>query len=223
MSALNDLRQTVARLRAPEGCPWDREQTHESLIPCLIEECSEVIEAVDHSDYPLLREELGDLLLSVVMHAQIAEESHLFDIEEVAQEINAKLIRRHPHVFGPEAGAMSTEEVLHQWEKIKTAEKADKGIIEKESFFKKLPPRLPASYFATEACKRMRKKNIPISPYVSQPDYLPQEESEMADLLLASMAQCQKNGWDPEKLLRQKTDQLIEEVEKNHPLNSHEK
>ena len=101
MSALDDLRRTVARLRAPDGCPWDREQTHQTLTRCLIDECSELLDAIDRLDLPHMREELGDVLVQIVFHAQLAAERGEFDFDDVAREINEKLVRRHPHVFGP--------------------------------------------------------------------------------------------------------------------------
>jgi len=128
MEALAELKKVVARLRAPDGCPWDQEQTHQSLAPCLVEECAEVLEAIDRDDAELLREELGDVLLSVFMHAEIAEEAGRFDLRDVAEEIVSKLIRRHPHVFGPEARQTTTGAVLQRWEEIKAAEKAAKGV-----------------------------------------------------------------------------------------------
>ena len=100
MSAIDDLKATMARLRAPDGCPWDQEQTHASLVRCLIDEVSELIDTIDRNDYPHMREELGDVLIQVVFHAQIAAEQGLFDFDDVARDINDKLIRRHPHVFG---------------------------------------------------------------------------------------------------------------------------
>jgi len=219
VKALEDLKNTVARLREPGGCPWDQEQTHKSLLPCLIEECSEVIEAVDYSDYESLREELGDLLLSIFMHARIAEESGLFDLQQVACDINEKLIRRHPHVFGSEAGNMSTEEVLLQWDHIKKAEKKAKGGEQVESVFKKLPPRLPATYYAQETCKRMRKHGVRVEEHVHSPKDIPQGENEMAHLLMACLAKCQEEGWDPEKLIRTRTDAMITAVDPLFTLN----
>jgi len=112
VSEIQRLREIVAKLRAPDGCPWDIEQTHQSLSCCLVEETSEVLETIDNEDMPAMREELGDLLLQVVMHSQIAEESESFDLEDVAREINEKLIRRHPHVFGEGAELESADEVL---------------------------------------------------------------------------------------------------------------
>ncbi len=112
----------VAKLRAPDGCPWDREQTNQSLLPALIEEVYEAAEAARAQDDAHFREELGDLLLLVVMHAQIARETGRFDIEEVIEQVSDKLIRRHPHVFGT-SEARDAGTVLKQWEAIKREEK----------------------------------------------------------------------------------------------------
>src|SRR5467141_4368621 len=116
------LCEIVAKLRGPGGCPWDREQTHESLLPAVIEEAYEVAEAARERDDAHFREELGDLLLLVVMHAQIARETGRFDIEEVIEQVSEKLIRRHPHVFGT-SEARDAGAVLKQWEAIKREEK----------------------------------------------------------------------------------------------------
>ena len=118
-AALCDI---VAKLRAPEGCPWDREQTNQSLLPALIEEAYETAEAARAQDDAHFREELGDLLLLVVMHAQIAHETDRFDIDDVVEEVSDKLIRRHPHVFGT-SKARDAGAVLKQWEAIKREEK----------------------------------------------------------------------------------------------------
>src|SRR5215467_9808534 len=117
------LCEIVAKLRAPGGCPWDREQTHESLLPALIEEAYETAGAVRGNNITNFREELGDLLLLAVMHAEIAREAGRFDIDDVRREKTKKLIRRHPHVFG-ESDARDSGAVLKQWESIKRAEKA---------------------------------------------------------------------------------------------------
>ena len=122
MSAIDDLIQTMARLREPGGCPWDQEQTHASLVRCLIDETSELIDAIDRGDLPHMREELGDVLIQVVFHARLAEEAGQFTFDDVAREINEKLIRRHPHVFG--SGKLDTsEQVITQWDAIKATEK----------------------------------------------------------------------------------------------------
>jgi MazG family protein len=116
----------IARLRAPGGCPWDREQTHRSLKPMTIEEAYEVLEAIDRGDDEHLAAELGDLLLQVVFHAQIAADEGRFDIAQVLERVSAKMVRRHPHVFGNNPAATSSE-VLKNWEALKRAERAQKG------------------------------------------------------------------------------------------------
>jgi len=123
--ALSELIAVVARLRDPEGgCPWDLEQTHQSLVPYVLEEAHEVADAIRHGDEAHLAEELGDLLLQVVLHAQIASEAGRFDLEQVARGISAKLVRRHPHVFAGAEAADSAAVKVH-WEAIKAAEQAD--------------------------------------------------------------------------------------------------
>ena len=124
------LQDIVARLRSPDGCPWDREQTHSSLRALLVEECHEVIDAIERADDANLREELGDLLLHVVMHAQMGGERGAFTLEEIAATVCEKMIRRHPHVFGDKSAADS-EAVLKQWEQIKREEKAaSAGVLD---------------------------------------------------------------------------------------------
>ena len=117
-----DFLDIIAKLRAPGGCPWDMEQTHESLKKCLIEEAGEVIEAIDNKDNENLCEELGDLLLQVVMHAQIAAEEGRFTMDDIIQGVSEKMVRRHPHVFG-DAKVTSVEEGLDLWNAIKQQEK----------------------------------------------------------------------------------------------------
>jgi MazG family protein len=124
--AFAELLAVVARLREPGGCPWDREQTHASLVPYVIEEAHEVAEAIESGDPARLREELGDVLLQVVLHARIAEEARQFDAHDVARDLCDKLVRRHPHVFA-DAHASSSAEVTQRWERIKQEEKRRKG------------------------------------------------------------------------------------------------
>ena len=119
---LEELISIIAKLRAPDGCPWDREQTHYSLRPNMIEEAYEAVDAIDENDMPHLKEELGDVLLQVVLHSQIAKEEGAFDIEDVARELNEKLIHRHPHVFG-NAKIDNSQDVLNAWDKLKAEEK----------------------------------------------------------------------------------------------------
>ncbi len=153
MTAFQKLCDIVARLRAPGGCPWDREQTHESLLPQLIEETYELAGAVRAKDLPNFREELGDLLLHIVMQAEIAREAGSFDINSVAEEISEKLIRRHPHVFG-QSNARDTGAVLKQWEAIKREEKGD------SHYLKNLPDALPALVRAQKAQKKVGRVNF---------------------------------------------------------------
>ncbi len=126
MSPIDELRTTMARLRGKNGCPWDQEQTHQSLARCLIDECSELLETIDEGDMPHMREELGDVLIQVVFHALLAEEAGHFNFDDVAADINAKLVRRHPHVFGSEKLGTS-DQVIAQWEVIKAGERAARG------------------------------------------------------------------------------------------------
>lgn len=119
---LEELIEVIRRLRAPGGCPWDREQTHSSLRPNMIEEAYEAVDAIDDNDMSHLREELGDVLLQVLLHSQIATEEGAFDIEDVAKELKEKLIHRHPHVFG-NAKIDTPDEVVDAWDKLKAEEK----------------------------------------------------------------------------------------------------
>ena len=132
MESFNKLRETVRHLRAEDGCPWDREQSHESLKPEVIEEAAEVICGINvyeqTGNYENLKEELGDLLLQIVMHAQIAEEEGIFTLDDVISGITEKMVRRHPHVFGNKK-VSGSEEVLANWEEIKRKEKEGKEDV----------------------------------------------------------------------------------------------
>ncbi len=128
LSQFSSLVEIIARLRAPDGCPWDRQQTHASLREFLLEECYEALEALDEGDADKLCQELGDLLLQIVLQAQIAREAGEFEMADVLTAINAKLIHRHPHVFG-ETKVESAEEVAHNWEALKQAERGTETSI----------------------------------------------------------------------------------------------
>lgn len=151
MSSIAKLVEIVTQLRAPDGCPWDREQTHQSIRNLLLEECYEVIEAIDEDNDTMLREELGDVLLHIVFHAQLASERGAFSLDDVTTAICDKLIRRHPHVFGDEKCSDSSE-VLQQWEELKKQEKADR-----KSRLDGIPPILPALMEAREMQKKAAK------------------------------------------------------------------
>ena len=153
--AFDDLVSLVARLRAPDGCPWDQRQTHESLKPYLIEEAYEVIEALDQNDPNQLRQELGDLFLQILLHAEIENELRNFSIEQVITTLSQKLTRRHPHVFGSDREieqTLNAEEVLNQWEKIKQAERSEEG--KNDSMLDGVPASLPALLRAYQVQKR---------------------------------------------------------------------
>ena len=122
---LEELIDVVAKLRAPDGCPWDREQTHTSLRPNMLEEAYEAVDAIDENDMAHLREELGDILLQVLLHSQIASESNEFTLDDVAKELKEKLIHRHPHVFGT-AKINNADDVLKTWDKLKSEEKTER-------------------------------------------------------------------------------------------------
>ena len=147
MSRFSELVDVVRRLRGPDGCPWDREQTPQSLRGCLLEEAYEVLDALDRDDPEDLRDELGDLLLQIVMQAEMAAASNRFTIDDVIAGIVAKMVRRHPHVFGDTAVA-DTAEVLRNWSRIKTEERAGKGGGADQSILSGLPAELPALHAA---------------------------------------------------------------------------
>lgn len=215
MSHLHALRHTVARLRAPDGCPWDREQSHQSLTTCLVDEVSEVLDAIDRADWPHLREELGDVLLQIVLHAQLATEAGNFDLEDVAKEINEKLIRRHPHVFGEQAKLGDSSAVLVEWDKIKAAEKAAAGKPTKR--FKEAPPRLPSLHFARDVAKIAQKHSLDLTPFrdearVGELSSNLTEEAAGQALFELALA-CRKAGIDAEAALRRHAAKVVDHHE----------
>ncbi|MCC6850503.1 MAG: nucleoside triphosphate pyrophosphohydrolase [Deltaproteobacteria bacterium] len=147
MSRFRELVEIVRRLRGPDGCPWDREQTPQSLRGCLLEESYETLDALDRDDPSDVRDELGDLLLQIVMQADMAAESGRFTIDDVIAGIINKMVRRHPHVFG-DAKVADTADVLRNWSRIKSAERAGKGGNADTSILSGLPSELPALHAA---------------------------------------------------------------------------
>jgi tetrapyrrole methylase family protein/MazG family protein len=143
--------EIVARLRGPDGCPWDKEQTSKSLLPCLLDESYEFFEAVDENNDAMMKEELGDLLLQVALHAQIAHDRKAFDIEDVARGISDKLVRRHPHVFG-DAIVSGSGDVIKNWEAIKRTEKEDRKYL-----VDGIPQNLPALFWAEKVQRRVAR------------------------------------------------------------------
>lgn len=216
MSAVEDLRRTVARLRAPGGCPWDIEQTHQSLAVCLVEECAELLDTIDRLDMEHMREELGDVLIQVVFHAQLAEEKGIFDLEAVAREINDKLIRRHPHVFG--TGKLDTsDQVITQWEAIKATEKKNGQQPVATGVFKRQPPALPTLLHALEIYKQVHKKQLPAEGLIDEAGVAQAAdgltEASAGRKLFELAAACRKAGIDPESALRREIGRITYTVE----------
>jgi XTP/dITP diphosphohydrolase/tetrapyrrole methylase family protein/MazG family protein len=218
MPAIDDLLATTARLRAPDGCPWDRAQTHRSICDCLVEEVAEVLQAIDRDDAPNLREELGDLLFHIVLHAQMATEGGRFTFEDVAREVNEKMVRRHPHVFGQGAKLGDPEAVIRQWEQIKLVEKGSA----KPSLFKQLPPTLSSILEAREVWKELRKKSLDAGPHAAQASILKSAEglteAEAGSRLFALVASCREAGIDPDSALRRHTAKVKAHAEGITPL-----
>ncbi len=154
--SVNRLIDIVKRLRAPDGCPWDREQTHKSIRGHLVEECAELLEAIDLESPEKMREELGDVLMHIVLHAEIESENGHFDFYDVARELGDKLVRRHPHVFG-ELKAGGSSQVLKIWQDVKTKEKKERAI---GGLFDGIPPQLSALRYALDIAKKADPKTL---------------------------------------------------------------
>ena len=218
MSSIDDLLETVAALREPEtGCPWDIEQDHQSLAECLVDECCELLQTIDRIDMDHMEEELGDVLLQVVMHAQIAKESGYFDFEAVCRVVNEKLIVRHPHVFGEHANLGDSEAVLKQWDEIKAGEK--KRGPQQKGVFKDLPRQLPALMFAVDVYKQIQKKEIDASEVIDEGGIamtsaaLAADEAALGKQLFEIAAACRIKKIDPESALRRYTQNVMDELE----------
>ncbi|NLO88792.1 MAG: nucleoside triphosphate pyrophosphohydrolase [Clostridia bacterium] len=217
-SAFEGLVEVLARLRGPDGCPWDKQQTHESLKRYLIEETYEVIEAIEERDMNKLREELGDLLLQVIFHARVAEEQGKFDITEVIEEIKEKLVRRHPHVFGSLV-VKSVSDVNKNWEKIKQKEKSDRPLFD-------VPRSLPALLRAEKIQKKAAGVGFDWSHIDGVWDKIEEEMrelkaavkegsfeqrvSELGDLLFSVVNLSRFLNIDPEEALSRTVNKFIE-------------
>jgi uncharacterized protein YabN with tetrapyrrole methylase and pyrophosphatase domain len=197
-TAIDDLLKVMARLRSPKGCPWDREQDHRSLRWHAVEEVYELLDAIEAGDDHELEEELGDLLLQVVFHCQLARERGAFDFERVARHITDKLIRRHPHVFG-KIKVKNVDEVWANWEKIKRAEKHGTKHA-RPSALDGIPKHLPALLRAEKLVKKARKAKVLADG--PRPERK-QTKAALAKELFALAETAQKNGWSAEALLRQ--------------------
>ena len=221
---MQSLVETIWRLRQPDGCPWDRKQTHESIGKNMIEEAYEALDCIEAGDEAHLREELGDVLMQVVLHAQIAADAGAFTMADVARDINDKLIRRHPHVFGGRS-ADSADEVLAIWDSVKLAEKGakDAGAAEAgdrpEGLLEGVPRSLPALMEAQKVSRKAASAGFEWETVADVWDKVAEEraefeaeapgtaerELEFGDLLFALVNVARKEGIDAESALRAST------------------
>ena len=221
-AAFERLVNIIERLRAPDGCPWDREQTHLTLRTHLLEETYETLEAIDQADDAALCEELGDLLMQPVLHAQIAAEENRFDITAILENISEKLVRRHPHVFG-DTLVSDSGEVLRNWDAIKRAEKAAKGDVHTSSstpsVLDDVPSTLPALSLALKVSKKaarvgfewpdidavmekLHEEVAELEEALSTPDNPQHVADELGDLLFTAVNIARWQKIDPELALR---------------------
>lgn len=243
-SHLDQFIATVARLRAPDGCPWDREQTHKTLARYLLEEAYEVLEAIHEGDPEKLKEELGDLLLQIVLNAQVATDEGQFTIQDVAEGINAKMIRRHPHVFA-DAKVEDARGVVNQWQKLKQEEKKSRQE-EAKSALSGVPRTMPALMQALKVSEKavnqgfewnneadvwdkleseiVELKEAISSPLMTQPEKHSQAKEEVAlefgDMLFCMVNLARWHALDPEECLLMtinKFRERFEWMERNAP------
>ena len=220
MRAMGELIGIIRTLRSPMGCNWDRKQTVKSLCPYMLEEAYEVADAIEKNDIDLLRAELGDLLLHVIMSAMICEEGGKFSLEDVAKGISMKLVRRHPHVFGENRDDLSPEEVEKQWEAIKASEKKEEG------FFRSIPSGMPALQTAWRIQQRASEVGFDWSDTAGAKSKIFEEfkefeaamenedtdaqTKEFGDILFSIVNYCRLLGFEPEAVLRMSNAKFIE-------------
>lgn len=226
---IQELADIIKKLRSEDGCPWDREQTHKSLRPCIMEEAAELLAAIriyeKTGDAENMQEELGDILLQVLLHSQIASEAGLFDLQDVIDGISEKMIRRHPHVFGDVTAETSTK-VLQNWEEIKKKEKQGKSWI--ESPLREIPQELPALIRAAKVLKKAHNlyeaqgMNRMESGFVELAEKLQKSsidgslkdvEEDFGNIMLKLAEFSYKNKLSAEQILDDRIEMLIEELE----------
>ena len=205
-SAIEDLLKVMARLRSPTGCPWDREQDHKSLRFHAVEEVYELMDAIEAGDDHEMLEELGDLLLQIVFHCQLAKERGAFDFDQVARHITEKLVRRHPHVFSG-VKVKDVDQVWANWEKIKHAEKHGTRHA-RPSALDGIPRHLPALLRTEKLMKKARKAGLAV---VTQQRAGP-KKSEIGRALFDVAAYAQARGWSTEELLRREIQKIEREL-----------
>lgn len=208
-SQLLRLLEVMDRLRSPGGCPWDAEQTHQSLIKYLLEESYEFVDAVEEDDRQAMREELGDILLQVYFHSRIAQEhpTNPFSIEDVAEGIADKLIRRHPHVFG-DVEVSGTDEVLANWEQLKAAEKNRKSATDGVALAQ------PALPLITKLIYRAEKNGIKLDLPTADLNNVVSGEVAIGDALVAAVVAAIQQGIEPEDLLRSRARDIAAEIKR---------
>ena len=219
------LTETIWRLRQPDGCPWDRKQTHASIAKNMIEEAYEAVDCIESGDDEHLREELGDVLMQVMLHAQIAADEGRFTIDDVVRDIDAKLVRRHPHVFGGHEAAGDADEVLGIWDSVKLAEKsvrdqaAQGGSERPEGLLDSVPRSLPALMQAQKVSRKAAavgfewetvddvwdKVREERDEFLTEPAGSAERELEFGDMLFALVNVARKEGIDAESALRAST------------------
>ena len=204
---LDTLIATLERLRAPGGCAWDRDQTHESLVQHLVEETYELVDAIESGDSADMVEELGDVLYQVLFHADIATEAGRFTIEDVAANMTAKMVSRHPHVFA-DTTADTADDVIAAWDELKKTEKPHRTSVTDG-----IPAKMPALALADKLLGRAHKVGLldataPGAIHVT-------EEDELGPLLLAIVASAKANGLDSERALRTALRQLTDEIKEH--------
>ena len=212
LASLDTVMRITERLRAPDGCPWDREQTHASLRPHLLEEAYEALAALDSGDPARLRDELGDLLLQIALHAEIARQEGTFDANEVARRLNEKLIRRHPHVFAGKE--IAGGDLLAQWEQIKREEQGDDA----KSLLSGVPRELPALFAAERMLERAARVKIE-PPRLDLPLDI-DDQDFLGELLFDVVAAARDSGFDAETALREANERFAAHVGRVEALSS---
>lgn len=205
---IEELIRIVAKLRSPEGCPWDKKQTHKSIRYHIVEEVYELVDAIEREDDVELVEELGDLLLHVVFHSQLAKERGAFDFSDVCGHICTKLVHRHPHVFG-DSKVKSVDAVWAQWERLKNLEKQGTKH-QRDSVFDGIPRHLPALMFAEKVVKKGRRAGL----INDNRDSISLTKKELAQRLFSLVKYAQSKGWSAEALLRTETKQVEKTLRK---------
>ena len=193
---VNRLVDIVKKLRAPDGCPWDREQTHQSIRGHLVEECAELLEAIDLQDADKMREEIGDVLMHLVLHAEMESEKGNFNFYDVAEELGDKLVRRHPHVFGEEK-VNDSDDVLKIWQDVKKKEKKERAI---GGLFAGMPPQLSALRYAYAIAKKADAQTLADASENSQKTG--NANVEIGRELFAIIEKSVQQGIEPESALR---------------------